>query len=85
MDGCMDFTVVLFWGSLTAVFWVSDSQQPFVEPRRMSPDVLYMKKKQALVIPCKVTHPNITAALVKVSAEIGTHRFPLQNLLIFEI
>ncbi|XP_075906400.1 vascular endothelial growth factor receptor 1 isoform X2 [Nelusetta ayraudi] len=31
----------------------------------MSPDVLYMKKKQALVIPCKVTHPNITAALVK--------------------
>lgn len=50
----------------TSVYvFVTDSQQPFVEPRRMSPDVLYMKKKQALVIPCKVTHPNITAALVK--------------------
>lgn len=48
--------------------WVSDSQQPFVEHPGMSPDVLYMKEKQPLVIPCRVTHPNVTTTLVKVSA-----------------
>lgn len=48
--------------------WVSDSQQPFVEHRDMSPDVLYMREKQSLVIPCRVTHPNVTTTLVKVSA-----------------
>lgn len=49
--------------------WVSDSQQPFVEHPTMSPDVLYMKERQPLVIPCRVTHPNVTTTLVKVSAE----------------
>lgn len=49
--------------------WVSDSQQPFVEHPAMSPDVLYMKEKQPLVIPCRVTHPNVTTTLVKVSSE----------------
>lgn len=48
--------------------WVSDSQQPFVEHPDMSPDVLYLKEKQPLVIPCRVTHPNVTTTLVKVSA-----------------
>lgn len=48
--------------------WVSDSQQPFVEQEGMDPDVLYMKEKQPLVFPCRATHPNVTAALVKVSA-----------------
>ena len=33
----------------------------------MSPDVLYMKEKQPLVFPCRATHPNVTATLVKVS------------------
>lgn len=49
--------------------WVSDSQQPFVERADMSIDVLYMKENQSLVIPCQVTHPNVTTTLVKVSAE----------------
>lgn len=48
--------------------WVPDSQQPFVEQEGMSTDVLYMKQNQSLVFPCRVTHPNVTAALVKVSA-----------------
>lgn len=69
ISGCMD-GFFCFSGSLIAVFWVSDSQQPFVERRRNSPDVLYLKKKQALVIPCRVTHPNITTTLVKVSAQL---------------
>lgn len=66
----MDFPCISFypmWVPDRGV-WVSDSQQPFVEHQRMSPDVLYMKEKQALVIPCRVTHPNITTTLVKVSA-----------------
>lgn len=48
--------------------WVSDSQQPFVDHPGMSPDVLYMKEKQPLVVPCRVTNPNVTTTLVKVSA-----------------
>ncbi|XP_034718603.1 vascular endothelial growth factor receptor 1 isoform X2 [Etheostoma cragini] len=45
--------------------YVTYSQQPFVEHPGMSPDVLYMKEKQPLVIPCRVTHPNATTTLVK--------------------
>lgn len=45
--------------------WVSDSQQPFVEQEGLSTDVLFMEEKQPLVFPCRVTHPNLTAALVK--------------------
>ncbi|XP_070841803.1 vascular endothelial growth factor receptor 1 isoform X1 [Chaetodon trifascialis] len=45
--------------------YVTDSQQPFVEHPGMSPEVLYMKEKQPLVIPCRVTHPNVTTTLVK--------------------
>ncbi|XP_054863012.1 vascular endothelial growth factor receptor 1 isoform X3 [Amphiprion ocellaris] len=41
------------------------SQQPFVEHPGMSPGVLYMKEKQPLLIPCRVTDPNITTTLVK--------------------
>ncbi|XP_076577551.1 vascular endothelial growth factor receptor 1 isoform X2 [Chaetodon auriga] len=44
---------------------ICHSQQPFVEHPGMSPEVLYMKEKQPLVIPCRVTHPNVTTALVK--------------------
>lgn len=63
--------------------WVSDSQQPFVEHRDMSPDVLYMREKQSLVIPCRVTHPNVTTTLVKVSAgnthEMRSHHLDLHT------
>lgn len=48
----------------TYVF-VKDSQQPFVEQTGMSPGVLYMKLNEPLVIPCRVTNPNITTTLVK--------------------
>nr|XP_046226781.1 vascular endothelial growth factor receptor 1 isoform X2 [Scatophagus argus] len=44
---------------------ICHSQQPFVDHPGMSPDVLYMKEKQPLVIPCRVTHPNVTTTLVK--------------------
>ncbi|MEQ2188284.1 hypothetical protein GOODEAATRI_013425, partial [Goodea atripinnis] len=43
------------------------SRQPFVEATAMSPGVLYMKMREPLVIPCRVTNPNITTTLVKVS------------------
>ncbi|KAM6971481.1 vascular endothelial growth factor receptor 1 [Tautogolabrus adspersus] len=50
----------------TSVYiYVTDSQQPFVDHPAMSPDVLYMKEKQPLIIPCRVTHPNVTTTLVK--------------------
>lgn len=39
----------------------------------MDTDVLYMKERQPLVFPCRVTHPNVTAALVKVSAGDTRH------------
>uniref|UniRef100_A0A3B3VYZ9 receptor protein-tyrosine kinase n=1 Tax=Poecilia latipinna TaxID=48699 RepID=A0A3B3VYZ9_9TELE len=47
--------------------YVTDSRQPFVEHTDMSPAVLYMKVREPLLIPCRVTNPNITATLVKVS------------------
>ncbi|TNM96294.1 hypothetical protein fugu_015955 [Takifugu bimaculatus] len=50
----------------TSVYvYVADSQQPFVEQEGMDTDVLYMKEKRPLVFPCRVTHPNVTAVLVK--------------------
>ncbi|XP_014822635.1 PREDICTED: vascular endothelial growth factor receptor 1-like isoform X1 [Poecilia mexicana] len=45
--------------------YVTDSRQPFVEHTDMSPAVLYMKVREPLLIPCRVTNPNITATLVK--------------------
>ncbi|XP_026035318.1 vascular endothelial growth factor receptor 1 isoform X2 [Astatotilapia calliptera] len=45
--------------------YVTDSQQLFVEDANMSPDVLYLKEKEPLVIPCRVTSPNVTTELVK--------------------
>ncbi|XP_047205627.1 vascular endothelial growth factor receptor 1 isoform X2 [Girardinichthys multiradiatus] len=45
--------------------YVTDSRQPFVEATTMSPGVLYMKMREPLVIPCRVTNPNITTTLVK--------------------
>ncbi|MED6257555.1 hypothetical protein ATANTOWER_026702 [Ataeniobius toweri] len=45
--------------------YVTDSRQPFVEATAMSPGVLYMKMREPLVIPCRVTNPNITTTLVK--------------------
>uniref|UniRef100_I3K9I3 receptor protein-tyrosine kinase n=1 Tax=Oreochromis niloticus TaxID=8128 RepID=I3K9I3_ORENI len=45
--------------------YVTDSQQLFVEDAKMSTDVLYMKEKEPLVIPCRVTSPNVTTELVK--------------------
>lgn len=46
--------------------WVSDSQKLFVEHSGMGPNVLYMMEKEPLVIPCRVTYPNITTTLAKV-------------------
>ncbi|XP_036073284.1 vascular endothelial growth factor receptor 1 isoform X2 [Oryzias melastigma] len=45
--------------------YVADSRQPFVERASKSLNVLYMKVKEPLVIPCRVTDPNITTTLVK--------------------
>ncbi|KAF3703583.1 Vascular endothelial growth factor receptor 1 [Channa argus] len=57
----------------TSVYvYVTDSQRPFVEDPGKSPDVLYLKKNQPLVIPCRVTHPNVTTTLEK--------QFPNQSL-----
>ncbi|KAE8279885.1 Vascular endothelial growth factor receptor 1 [Larimichthys crocea] len=44
--------------------FVTDSQQPFVD-QGMNPHVLYMREKHPLIIPCRVTHPNVTTTLVK--------------------
>uniref|UniRef100_A0A667X8U3 receptor protein-tyrosine kinase n=1 Tax=Myripristis murdjan TaxID=586833 RepID=A0A667X8U3_9TELE len=50
----------------TSVYvYIADSRRPFVELRGESPDVLYMKERESLLIPCRATHPNTTASLVK--------------------
>lgn len=45
--------------------YVTDSRRPFIESTDMSPAVLFMKVREPLVIPCRVTNPNITTTLVK--------------------
>ncbi|XP_038149758.1 vascular endothelial growth factor receptor 1 isoform X1 [Cyprinodon tularosa] len=45
--------------------YVTDRRQPFVKVTDMSPDVLYMKVREPLLIPCRVTNPNINTTLVK--------------------
>ncbi|XP_072306905.1 vascular endothelial growth factor receptor 1 isoform X2 [Eucyclogobius newberryi] len=50
----------------TSVYaFITDSYRPFVEHSEMSPNVLYKKDKESLIIPCRVTHPNTTATLAK--------------------
>nr|XP_020455714.1 vascular endothelial growth factor receptor 1 isoform X2 [Monopterus albus] len=50
----------------TSVYvYVTDSQQPFVNHPGARPEVLFLKEKQPLVIPCRVTNPNVTTTLVK--------------------
>ena len=50
-----------------SIVWVSDSRQPFVERQLRSPDVVYIKEREPLVFPCRVTNPNASVSLVKVS------------------
>lgn len=45
--------------------YMTDSQKLFVEHSGMGPNVLYMMEKEPLVIPCRVTYPNITTTLAK--------------------
>lgn len=47
---------------------VSDRQRPFVEEQNNSPDLVYIKESQPLVFPCRVTNPDATVSLVKVSS-----------------
>ncbi|XP_055007145.1 vascular endothelial growth factor receptor 1 isoform X2 [Boleophthalmus pectinirostris] len=50
----------------TSVYaYITDSHRPFVEHSGMSPNVLYKKEKEPLIIPCRVTHPNTTVTLAK--------------------
>ncbi|KAM8881731.1 vascular endothelial growth factor receptor 1 isoform 1-T1 [Synchiropus picturatus] len=56
--------------SSSVYVYLTDSQQPFVDHSDMSPDVLYMTEKRPLVIPCRVTHPNLTTVLVKSYTEV---------------
>ncbi|KAM9332626.1 vascular endothelial growth factor receptor 1 [Pholidichthys leucotaenia] len=51
--------------------YVTDRWQPFVEDPSMTPDVVYMKKNQPLVIPCRATRPNINTTLVKYLGSLG--------------
>ncbi|XP_062336383.1 vascular endothelial growth factor receptor 1 isoform X2 [Osmerus eperlanus] len=45
--------------------YVTDSRQPFVELQLRSPDVVYIKEREPLVFPCRVTNPNASVSLVK--------------------
>lgn len=51
------------------VVWVSDSQRPFVNDQPKGPDVIDMTEGKPLVFPCRVTSPNMSVSLVKVSMQ----------------
>lgn len=44
----------------------SDTSRPFLEMHSEIPEMIYMTEGRALVIPCRVTSPNITVTLKKV-------------------
>lgn len=56
--------------------YVTDSQRPFVELQPKSPDVVYIREREPLVFPCRVTNPNASVSLVKYpdQAMIPDHR-----------
>ncbi|CAL8294417.1 unnamed protein product [Lota lota] len=49
--------------------YVTDSRRPFVKGLG-GPDVLFMTVGQPLLIPCRVTHPNVTVSLAKYGEEV---------------
>lgn len=54
----------------TSVYvYITDRQRPFVEHSEMSPNVLYKKDKEPLIIPCRTSSPNTTVTLAKFSYE----------------
>ncbi|XP_039601441.1 vascular endothelial growth factor receptor 1 isoform X2 [Polypterus senegalus] len=50
----------------TSVYvYIKDMQKPFVEIHKNIPEVLYMTEGTQLVVPCRVTSPDITVSLIK--------------------
>ncbi|XP_065114286.1 vascular endothelial growth factor receptor 1 isoform X3 [Paramisgurnus dabryanus] len=45
--------------------YITDSQRPFVKVQSGTPDVVFMKKGEPLIFPCRVTNPNAKVSLVK--------------------
>uniref|UniRef100_A0A2K6FS75 Platelet-derived growth factor receptor-like protein n=1 Tax=Propithecus coquereli TaxID=379532 RepID=A0A2K6FS75_PROCO len=49
----------------TIYIFINDTGRPFVEMHSEMPETIYMTEGRLLVIPCRVTSPNITVALKK--------------------
>ncbi|XP_057619954.1 vascular endothelial growth factor receptor 1 [Chionomys nivalis] len=49
--------------------FVSDAESPFIEMHSDIPKLVYMREGQELIIPCRVTSPNITVTLKKFPAD----------------
>ncbi|XP_069058305.1 vascular endothelial growth factor receptor 1 [Pleurodeles waltl] len=49
--------------------FINDTARPFVETHSNIPDVVYFSEENPLVIPCRVTAPNITVTLRKLLGE----------------
>ncbi|XP_004680229.1 PREDICTED: vascular endothelial growth factor receptor 1 [Condylura cristata] len=56
----------------TIYIFINDTDKPFVELHSEIPEIIYMTEGRELVIPCRVTSPNITVSLIK---------FPLETLI----
>ncbi|XP_015196874.2 vascular endothelial growth factor receptor 1 isoform X2 [Lepisosteus oculatus] len=53
----------------TVYVYIKDSSRPFVELHSENPEVVYMTEGSGLIIPCRVTAPDITVSLNKFPAE----------------
>ncbi|XP_029458469.1 vascular endothelial growth factor receptor 1 isoform X2 [Rhinatrema bivittatum] len=53
----------------TIYIFINDTSNPFVEMHNDIPKVVYMMEKKKLIIPCRVTAPNITVTLKKIPRE----------------
>nr|XP_006979686.1 vascular endothelial growth factor receptor 1 [Peromyscus maniculatus bairdii] len=52
--------------------FVSDAGSPFIETHSDIPEVVYMTEGQELIIPCRVTSPNVTVTLKKFPSDTLT-------------
>lgn len=58
----------------------SDTDRPFLEMHSEIPEIIYMTEGREVVIPCRVTSPNVTVTLKKVKPSNASLRIPLLQM-----
>lgn len=77
---CLDFGNKITYICIFSFFSHSDTGRPFLEMHSEIPEIIYMTEGREIVIPCRVTSPNITVTLKKVKLSNATLRILLLQM-----